>query len=52
MVTIACSMTPLLVCFAAIILLVLAVCAAVRLCNLDHVDLNANVLKLAVSASA
>jgi hypothetical protein len=40
-------MTTLLICLAGFILLVIAVCAAVRLCNLDHVNLNANVLKLA-----
>lgn len=41
-------MTPLLICLAAIIVLVVAVCAAVRFCNLDQVNLHANVLKLAV----
>lgn len=41
-------MTPLLICLAASILLVIAVCAAVRFCNLDQVNLHANVLKLAV----
>lgn len=41
-------MTPLLICLAAIIVLVIAVCAAVRFCNLDQVNLHANVLKLAV----
>lgn len=41
-------MTPLLICLAAAIVLVLVVCAAVRLCNLDQVNLHANVLKLAV----
>ncbi|WP_155763126.1 hypothetical protein [Mycobacterium colombiense] len=40
-------MTPLLVCLAAIIVLVIVVCAAVRICDLDHVDLNANLLKFA-----
>ena len=41
-------MTTLLLCLAAFILLVLAMCAAVRVCHLEQVDLRANVLKLAV----
>lgn len=40
-------MTPLLICLAAILVLVVAVCLAMRFCNLDQVNLHANVLKLA-----
>ena len=35
-----------LICIIALIAFVGIVCAAVRLCNLEHVDLNANVLKI------
>lgn len=40
------TLTPLLVLVIAVIALVVALCAAVRLFNLEHVDLSANILKL------
>lgn len=37
----------LLTCLAAAIVLVVATCVAAKLCNLDHIDLSANVLEVA-----
>lgn len=40
-------MSLLLVCLFAIIVLVIAVCLAVRFCNLENVDLSANITRFA-----
>ena len=40
------TLTPLLILIIAVIALVVVLCAAVRLFNLEHVDLSANILKI------
>lgn len=41
------GMSLLLICLFAVIVLVIAVCIAVRFCNLENVDLSANITRFA-----